>query len=206
MTEPRLCSADRSSRAELRRRKLIDTARNLFIERGFHATGVAQIARESGIAVGQMYRDFASKEDVVAALVEEDCATFLRADALKKAISNGDSDHMMTWLLSLLEPHTDREGKRLFAEILAESARNERIAAIFTSLQLELRATILAALAQLAPDPKLEKQRSLLADMVLTFSLGILHYELMVPDLGMHAVVEEMQNFMVERVKTLSKA
>ncbi|HKX21865.1 MAG TPA: helix-turn-helix domain-containing protein [Rhizorhapis sp.] len=191
---------------ELRRRKLIETARKLFIERGFHATGVAQIARESGIAVAQMYRDFASKEDVVAALAEEDCAGFLRADALKSAICSGDPDQTMTWLLGLLESDVDREGRRLFAEIIAESARNERIASIFTSLQFELRSTVIAALAQLAPDPGLEEQRSLIADLILTFSLGLLHHQLMAPDLRVEGVIQAMQAFIKERVNALTAA
>jgi AcrR family transcriptional regulator len=48
-------------KAAQRREKIIEAARKLFIDNGFHATGVAQIAKESGIAVGQLYRDFASR-------------------------------------------------------------------------------------------------------------------------------------------------
>ena len=47
-------------KALLRREKIVSAARRLFIANGFHATGVAQIAKESGIAVGQIYRDFSS--------------------------------------------------------------------------------------------------------------------------------------------------
>ncbi|RZM06398.1 MAG: TetR/AcrR family transcriptional regulator, partial [Sphingomonas sp.] len=37
-------------------------ARRLFVEHGFHSTGIALIAKESGVAVQQLYRDFPSKE------------------------------------------------------------------------------------------------------------------------------------------------
>ena len=60
------------SRAALRRRRITDAARKLFVANGFHATGMAQLAKASGIAVGQIYRDFAAKEDIVAALVTAD--------------------------------------------------------------------------------------------------------------------------------------
>ena len=56
---------------------MLDTARKLFIENGFHGTGVAQIAARSGIKVGQIYRDFSSKEDIIAAIVNSDCRSFL---------------------------------------------------------------------------------------------------------------------------------
>lgn len=203
MAEAPACSAGGSSRADLRRLKIIETARKLFIERGFHATGVAQIARESGIAVGQMYRDFAAKEDIVAALVERDCASFMRADTLKDAIDNRDSDRIMAWLMGFLEPDDDREGRALFAEIVAESARNERIAGIFTTIQLELRALILAALAQLAPDPARAAQRAILADILLTFSLGLLHYQLMVPNLNVVPLVEAIQAIAKDQAEVL---
>ena len=74
------------TRAEARREKLIEAARALFAENGFHATGMAEIARRSGIAVGQIYRDFAGKEDIVAEIVTRDCALFLSAATLKNAI------------------------------------------------------------------------------------------------------------------------
>ena len=56
----------------------MDVARTLFTEQGFHRTGVAQIAAASGIKVGQIYRDFADKEAIVAAIVESDLAAFLQ--------------------------------------------------------------------------------------------------------------------------------
>ena len=205
MTEAQAGSSDGPSRSEIRRRKIIETARRLFVERGFHATGVAQIARDSGIAVGQMYRDFASKEDIVAALAKEDCVTFLQADTLKTAICRSDTESTVTWLLALLDLDDQDRGKtRLFAEIVAESARNDRIAAIFNSIQLELRATIMQALAQLAPDPALEDQRHQLTSLLLTFTYGLLHHQLMTPDLDVKPIVGVMRTIIRTEVEALA--
>jgi len=44
-----------AERANARRERIMASARRLFLINGFHATGVAQIARESGVAVGQLY-------------------------------------------------------------------------------------------------------------------------------------------------------
>ena len=68
------------SRADARRDKLLDAARTLFAERGFHSTGVAQIASASGVKVGQIYRDFANKEEIVAAIAVRDLEQFLAED------------------------------------------------------------------------------------------------------------------------------
>ena len=71
-------TADRvtATRAEQRRARIIAAARTLFAENGFHNTGIAQIAKQSGVLVGQIYRDFANKEEIVVAIrsLREDSA------------------------------------------------------------------------------------------------------------------------------------
>src|SRR3546814_1502891 len=47
----------RGPRSAARRQHILATTRDLFVKRGFHQTGMAQIASSSGIAVGQIYRD-----------------------------------------------------------------------------------------------------------------------------------------------------
>lgn len=192
-----------ASRAEVRRRKLIDAARKLFIENGFHATGIAQIARESGIAVGQIYRDFGSKEEIVAALVEVDCGGFMQADVLDAAIRAGDHDAVSAWLKHLVNSDEDLEESRLFAEIVAESSRNDRIAAIFTTLQDDIRGNILAALSLLAPGNEAAERRIVLSDAIMTFSLGLLHHRLIRPALHVAPLVETLRAIIDEQVRAL---
>ncbi len=75
------------SRAEMRRQRVMQAARKLFIENGFHATGMAQVAKMSGVAIGQIYRDFASKEEIVVALVEADCGRLMMYQVLEAGYS-----------------------------------------------------------------------------------------------------------------------
>lgn len=42
-----------------------------FAEKGLHGASVADIAREAGLSVGQLYRIFASKEAIIEAIVSE---------------------------------------------------------------------------------------------------------------------------------------
>ncbi|WP_234810833.1 TetR/AcrR family transcriptional regulator [Sphingobium herbicidovorans] len=43
----------RGPRSAARRQHILATTRDLFVKRGFHQTGMAQIASSSGIAVGR---------------------------------------------------------------------------------------------------------------------------------------------------------
>lgn len=174
-----MCCGAGLDRAEARRRKVIDAARILFVEHGFHATGVAQIARQSDIAVGQIYRDFEGKEAIVAAIVDADCTEFMAGETLHSAISAGDRAAVRDWIRHFLLAPDKSEADRLFAEIVAESARNDRVASIFTRMSEDVRRNMLAALAFLAPGDHLEARRSLLADLILTQALGLMQQRLL---------------------------
>lgn len=179
-------------RAAARRRQVIDAARLLFSDNGFHATGIAQIAKQSGIAVGQIYRDFASKEDIVAAIVAADCASFMAGDSLNHAVCRGDADSVRAWIHGFVDPEEKADDGRMFAEILAESSRNDRIAGIFTTVQAEARANMLTALGLFAPAPEMAQRRSNLADTIITMSLGLMHHRLMHREIDRDALVTSL--------------
>jgi AcrR family transcriptional regulator len=56
--------------AERNRRRLLETAQTLFRERGLEVA-VAEIAEAAGVGRGTLFRNFASKEDLIAAVVAE---------------------------------------------------------------------------------------------------------------------------------------
>lgn len=164
----------------LRREKIVSAARRLFIANGFHATGVAQIAKESGIAVGQIYRDFSSKEAIVAEIVQADCMDFLAPESLCAGIKSGDPEFVWTWLADFIRPEPD-ESDPLFAEIVAETARNERIAAIFEGTREDVRGAMLAALSALIPGTAYADRRSALADVITATALGLMQHRFLSP-------------------------
>jgi AcrR family transcriptional regulator len=67
-----MTSSDRSLRAdaERNRRRLIDAAQTLFRERGLEV-GVAEIACLAGVGRGTLFRNFPTKQDLIAAIVIE---------------------------------------------------------------------------------------------------------------------------------------
>lgn len=190
------------SRADMRREKLLNTARKLFIGNGFHATGIAQIAKQSGIAVGQIYRDFCSKEAIVAALVNADCTKILDTEALQEAINKGDTEEVLAWLLRFVEGEDDPDGSRLFAEVMAEASRNPRIACIFTVLQQDLRENLSSAIEMLAPASAAGGRSRALADMAITMALGILQQRLILPASEVAPIAQALRAIIKERLDT----
>lgn len=186
-----------ASRADARRACIIEAARKLFAENGFHNTGMAQIARDSGVLVGQIYRDFASKEAIVAAIVERDVREYLAPERLHAAVSRADVEEARQWVRRYIAGRAI-EDPRLVAEIMAESARNPRIAEIFQRFQIELGATIRAAVALLTP-PDCDPERCAeLVDVIQVLSSGVFQRRLRGDAGGIEPVVDSLFA-MVER-------
>jgi AcrR family transcriptional regulator len=58
------------ARATTTQVRILETARRLFHEQGYHATGVATILREADVHSGSLYHAFSSKEALLVAVLE----------------------------------------------------------------------------------------------------------------------------------------
>jgi AcrR family transcriptional regulator len=67
------------SKVELKRQLILEAASRVFAQRGYHAAGIADIAKELGAGHGTFYRYFKNKEDIARALIEETLRQILRA-------------------------------------------------------------------------------------------------------------------------------
>jgi AcrR family transcriptional regulator len=65
MTQEALTKGERTQQA------IQDAAFSLFMEQGFHATSMRQIAERSGLALGGIYNHFSTKEEIFEAIVLE---------------------------------------------------------------------------------------------------------------------------------------
>ncbi|MET9486397.1 TetR/AcrR family transcriptional regulator [Nocardia sp. NPDC006630] len=84
-----------SSRVERRkaelRQEIIDTAFACFAERGYHATGIADIANELGIGHGTFYRYFANKRDIIDHVIDDLAARIVEALGTENAPDAAES-------------------------------------------------------------------------------------------------------------------
>ena len=78
-------AADGMTERELRRRKLVDGAVELFIKTGYHETTTRDIAQAAGWTVGELYEFVKSKSEIlylVCESIHDEVAGLLRADAI----------------------------------------------------------------------------------------------------------------------------
>jgi AcrR family transcriptional regulator len=59
------------TKSERTRRTILEAAYILFLNQGFHATSMRQIAKKSDLALGGIYNHYKSKEDIFAAIIAE---------------------------------------------------------------------------------------------------------------------------------------
>jgi AcrR family transcriptional regulator len=59
------------NKSERTRRTILEAAYTLFLNQGFHATSMRQIAKKSNLALGGIYNHFKSKEDIFSAIIAE---------------------------------------------------------------------------------------------------------------------------------------
>lgn len=197
----------RTGRAEERRRHLLDTARKLFVENGFHQTGMAQVAAASGIKVGQIYRDFASKEEIIAAICEADVSDWLREDLLSTAVAANDLAAVRQWIDRFGAPSESPGDSPMLAEIVAEAWRNERVAQINRRIDERVRNSLASALTALAPSPDRAPGREVLVEAILTMGFGIEMRRIIRPDLDLAAlgqIISAMINRHLEDGASLS--
>jgi AcrR family transcriptional regulator len=80
--------------AEETQRVIVQTAAQLFLARGYHATSIAQIAAEAGVAVQTIYNSIGSKREVLSRVLDYAAAgpsalapvpQFMRAQAEREA-------------------------------------------------------------------------------------------------------------------------
>lgn len=95
-------------RGEISRKKILESARRLFAEKGFSAVSMQDICDATGLSRGGLYRHYTSTEEVFSAIIrEEQTAAFA---ALEKAKEKGISPDkfLVSFLRSrmkhLLEP------------------------------------------------------------------------------------------------------
>lgn len=160
-----------SVRAQLRRDAIKEAARRLFVEHGFHATGIAAIAKESGVATQQLYRDFSSKEDIIAEIVTANCERIADQDRLNAALIQKDRAAIMAWLVST-PLRKDDSGDRLFLEVAAEASRNERIRAIYLDVRAQAFENISRAFAGLMASDVVNDEHRALAQAFMLIELG----------------------------------
>src|ERR687888_1130433 len=84
-SQPKAAPSRRRMRAPERRAQLLDVARRVFGNSGFHAVSMEAVAKEAGVTKPILYDHFPSKKDLYLALIDADLA--LLHDEVRKALA-----------------------------------------------------------------------------------------------------------------------
>jgi AcrR family transcriptional regulator len=118
-----------SDRALARRQQVLEAAAECFRRRGFHAASMAEIAKTAGMSPGHIYNLFENKDDIIAAIVEQDCVEVLgRIDEFQR---EGDLlRNMLAETERAIDERSQVADAALQLEVLAEASRNPKLAAV----------------------------------------------------------------------------
>lgn len=173
-------------RAQAQRERILAAAKTCFIDHGFHAASMGDIAHQAGMSPGLIYRYYESKSAIIVAIMARQLEESL--ENIRKL--NADTDFAET-VFSIYTQWRDREGPvmnpALFAEMSAEATRDAAVAAALRNsdraIRQELchvvRTGIAKAAGQALPDAVIE-QRAL---ALQTFFEGLAMRAMREPDL-----------------------
>lgn len=120
------------------RDKVLLAARKCFVRHGFHATGVAEIAKACRMSVGNIYHYFPNKNAIVRAITDQVRSRMLPVLQPLARHANPLEGLVEIMLVSVREICAGANA-RLWMEILAEAPRNAVIRKICLAVDREFR-------------------------------------------------------------------
>lgn len=137
-----------SMKTELRRQQILDAAAECFKKSGFHGASMSEIAKLFGMSTGHIYNYFDSKEAIIEAMIERDLVLALE----RIAKIQGEKDILAAMLGTVDEGVLRKiERSELDAEILAEAARNPKVAGTVQATDAIIRGKILNLVQSIQP-------------------------------------------------------
>jgi AcrR family transcriptional regulator len=178
MSTPQLAPLTRERRKQLTRDHLLASAEHLFLERGFHASSIDDIAQAAGFTKGAVYAHFSNKEDLFIALTERRWDEQLaRVRTALHTLATSPADRRSASFVELTRDllWDDPDWQLLALEFNVYAARNpsaqHRLSERHHVDQSTLAALLARDLAQRGVDPPISPHA--LAGVLLAFFNGI---------------------------------
>ncbi len=116
-----------------RRRRILETAVQVYAQHGFHQTGMRQLCAALGMSAGALYRYFPGKESIIAGLVEMDREMIQHnLRSLPPDVSFiGTMQHLLE--VTMGELQTNEGLLAIWSEISSEATRNPAVAALLSN-------------------------------------------------------------------------
>ena len=129
---------------DARREQILAAGRRCFLRDGFHATSMQDLFAEAGLSAGSVYRYFASKDDLIVAIAEDNLrAVEAVVHGLARHPQSGSLGEALAEVFSVIErQHAEHGLGGLAVQVWSESLRNPEVARRFTVMLTSLRAEL----------------------------------------------------------------
>jgi TetR/AcrR family transcriptional repressor of uid operon len=132
--------------AQMRRDQVLAAAADCFRRRGYHGAAMAEVARTAGMSPGHIYNYFESKEEIIEAIVARDVEEMMSILGELQARPGPLVDAMVEGVQTGVDKNLDLERGALQLEMLAEAARNPKVAAALRESDAQARSRLRALL------------------------------------------------------------
>ena len=174
---------------DARRDQILTAARRCFLRDGFHATSMQDLFAEAGLSSGAVYRYFASKDDVIIAIAEENMRDVVAM--IHDAASSQAGRPVGTVLADIFNIVLAKDAQNGLAGLAlltwAETLRNPVLASRFADLFAQMRADLTGVVREHQSDGNLPPQVSAEALAAVFISI-VPGYILQLATLGSAAV------------------
>ncbi len=152
-----LAKAKEGPRAAAQRERILDAARQCFIDKGFHGASMALIAATAAMSPGLMYRYFPSKNAIVLEIIRRQLErSRMRIQKLQSA------DEVTAKVIQFMK--REREGDpdamhgALFLETSAEGSRDAQIGEALQASDRQIRTELLSWFAAATPQQRATRE------------------------------------------------
>ena len=114
----------RERRKEARPGELLDAALDLFVEKGFAATRVEEVAARAGVSKGTLFLYFSSKEELLKAVVRENISGHFREWNDDFLTFEGSSVAMLTYCMNVWWERVGATKASGIAKLMMSEAKN----------------------------------------------------------------------------------
>ncbi|KEQ55406.1 TetR family transcriptional regulator [Sphingobium chlorophenolicum] len=184
------------------RDRILNAARDLFAAHGFHQSAMAELAAAAHVSVGQIYRLFKGKEDIIEAIVKYDMsereAMILN---LRNRLDAGEISIEQTFELLLLEV-MDSKHEALSFDILAEAFRNERVGGTITEMCQIVRKSLSDFACAANPNLSGEALKSA-EEIILACLFGLAHRSLSAPQISAERMAPQAAFMIVTALRAM---
>jgi AcrR family transcriptional regulator len=123
------------------RSRLLDAAAEVFCERGYERTTVAEVARRAGLTTGAIYANFRDKAELLLQTIERDSAAVVTDLEAARHAGASATDRLLM-MGQRLVANSDLTDRMLFVEMFAAARRDpsvgRRVAEVLVAMESEM--------------------------------------------------------------------